>query len=305
VSVDWVWRFWENDTGKRAVWIKAIAAAELVDKQTIREMAAEQLRFSELYQDPPTVHLAIFSWNTPPMAAVKELLKSFYAPLFYKDEGFQNPEGETFHKDHFISGFAPPVRICPYTDNYIQDTKLDHFLPKDRFPMLSCHPDNLIPCSTDANSGSHKGTQIPLDYDEDDQAGAWFHPHWRSAVGTYQLTFPAGAAEQLSVVFEAIEPYNQLRLDNMARMFGLSEFWGGFLKSEVQGVAGIVDALLKYDHKPPSEENVRNYLLQQAQQARSRIGNDGLAIAKYFFYKHIADTSVLLDQVLRTCLKGS
>jgi len=305
VPTEWIRRFWENDKGNRARWILLIAAATPAEKHVLRVLVAEQLRFAELYHNPPTVRLTKQVWEQPVMEAVNKLLKSFYVPLFYKSEGFHNSDGQSFHKDHFISGFNPPVRVCPYTDNFIQDTKLDHFLPKDQFPMLSCHPDNLIPCSTDSNSGSHKGTQVPLDHDESNQAGAWFHPRLRSAANTYRLIFPVGPAPQPPVGFVAIAAHDQPRLDNMARMFGLSEFWGSFLDDEVQSVAGDVQGWLQYDCKPPSEVNVRDYVLRRARQERSRIGRDGLAIVKSFFYEHIAQTPLLLAQVVRTCSRGT
>jgi hypothetical protein len=306
VPAEWIGRFWENEKGNRAKWLNAIAAATPADKQTICALVAEQLRFSELYHSPPTVRLTEHDWKPPVFDAVNKLLKSFYDPLFYKKQGFHNLAGESFHKDHFISAFNPRVWICPYTDNVIQDTKLDHFLPKDRFPMLSCHPDNLIPCSTDANSGSHKGTESPLDPEEADQAGAWFHPRWRPcAKEKYRLTFSDGPAPQPRVQFVAIAAQDQPRLDNMARMFGLSEFWGSFLDDEVQSVAGDVQGWLEVDGLPPTEENVRARVLHRARQERKRIGRDGLAIVKSYFYEHIAHTPLLLAQIVRTCLQAA
>ena len=307
---DWVERFWSipKDTtlaakpGKRSTWIATIAAASLADKLTVRGLMAEQLRFEELYRTPPTIRLTKHNWNPPVFSAVNELLKSFYAPLFYKEEGFHNPDGTRFHKEHFIN---PRPRICPYTDNAIQDTKLDHFLPKDQFPMLSCHPDNLIPCSTDANSGGQKGTQIPLDTEDADQAGAWFHPRWRSAQRTYFLQFPAGPDPQPRVQFIANATADQPRLDNMERMFSLSDFWGRCLDDEVQSVAGDVQGWLHEDGKELTETSVRDCVLKRARQERRRIGRDGLAIVKSWFYEHIADTPVLLAQVVRTCENGT
>lgn len=300
VPVDWIKRYWEN--GNRGNWLSTIAAASLDKKQTIREMVDEQLRFAELYRTPPTVQLTKYNWKPAVFDAVNKLLKSFYDPLFYKDEGFHSSSGVLFHKDQFISGFNPPVRICPYTDNIIQDLKLDHFIPKDQYPMLSCHPDNLIPCSTDANSGSHKGTKVPLDSDETDQAGNWFHPRWRSAVGTYRLTFPSGPAPQQRVNFVATAANDQTRLDNMAKMFGLSDFWGGFLDGDgIKGAASDVQGLLKEDDKPATEANVRDCIMRLARQEHGRIGRQGLAIVKSFFYEHIVNTPVLFAQVVRTC----
>jgi hypothetical protein len=311
VRRDWVQRFWElpQDTslptkpGKRSAWIKTIAAATLADKTTIRHLMEEQLRFSELYATPATVRLTDHDWTPPVFAATKRLLVSFYAPLFYKDEGFPNADGTHFHKEHFIS---PRPRICPYTDNVIQDPKLDHFLPKDQFPILACHPDNLIPCSTDANSGSHKGTKVPLVLNDSDQAAGWFHPRWRSARGTYNLTFNSEpSASQPRVQFVGVNDNDQTRLDNLEGMFGLSEFWGRSLDDEVQSVAGDVQGWLSDDGTPPSEVNVRDYVLRRSRQERKRIGTDALAIVKSYFYEHIAQTPVLLAQVVRTCKSGT
>lgn len=303
VPADWIGRFWENDTGHRARCIAAIAAGSVANKQTIRALMAEQLRFAELYHAPATVRLTDHDWAPPVFAAAKELLVSFYDPLFYQDEGFPNADGTRFHKEHFID---PRPKICPYTDNFIQDTKLDHFLPKNQFPMLSCHPDNLIPCSTDANSGSHKGTKVPLQLNDHDQAAAWFHPRWRSAHATFQLTFnsPSGAP-QPEVQFIALNAGDQPRLNNLEEMFGLSEFWGRFLDDEVQSVASDVQGWLSENGVRATEESVKDYVLKHARQTRKKIGRDGLAIVKSFFYEHIAQTPVLLSQVVRTCAQGT
>lgn len=303
VPAEWVRRFWENDKGIRATSIAKVAAASLAAKKTLQALIAEQLRFAELYATPATIRLTDHDWALPVFAAAKQLLVSFYAPLFYKDEGFPSADGTRFHKEHFIS---PRPKICPYTDNVIQDPKLDHFLPKDQFPMLSCHPDNLIPCSTDANSGGHKGTRVPLGLRDAAQAEAWFHPRWRSANGTYQLTFhSAPGAPQPRVQFVAVAAADQARLDNLEDMFGLSEFWGRDLDDEVQLVAGEVDGMLRHDQVPPNETNVRDRLRLRANQERGRIGHRALAIVKSHFYEHVAQTPVLLTQVVRTCQNGT
>lgn len=301
IPMDWIGRFWQNDTGNRAKWIKEVAAASTAEKQALVQVLREQLRFTDLYNDPPTVRLTKFDWSPPVFDAANKLLKSFYAPLFYKGEGFPIPCWILFHKEYFITGHLPKVKICPYTDNYIQDTKLDHFIPKDQFPMLSCHPDNLIPCSTDSNSGGHKGTKIPLDPEEENQAQNWFHPRWRNAVGNYLLTFASGVAPQPRVIFQAKIAEDQLKLNNMEKMFGLSEFWGQYLDDEVLSVASDVQGRMKEDNLALNERTVREEVLRLAKQEERRIGRDALAIVKSFWYRHIADTPNLLKQVIRTC----
>jgi hypothetical protein len=308
----WVNRFWKNDKGQRANWIAIIAKASKAEKQMILRMMHEQLRFLELYTNPPTIRLTYHTWNSKVMEAVNKLLVAFYAPLFYKDEGFPYrdegfpvPSSKTlFHKDHFIAGFNRSPKICPYTDNKPQDIKLDHFLPKDHFPMLSCHPDNLIPCSTDPNSVSHKGTKIPLDLASNDQANEWFHPLKRCAEGKYTLVFN-GSSKNLSFHFHAHDLSDQPRLENMNRMFGLTEFWSRDLDDELQSIASRVADILRNYNPNPSVADIINEVKKEARRTKNRIGRDTLAIVKSHFYDHIANTQTLLDQVVRTCKKGT
>jgi hypothetical protein len=313
-DVDWLREFWENDKGARSKWCGIIAAAPKTVKRTILAIRDEQLRFAELYLNPPTARLQSHDWKVTKaargaaktrlevMEALQNLLEAFYAPIFYERSGFPNGDGTFFHKGHFIG--SPPT-VCPYTDTTFQDPKLDHFLPKHKFPILSCHPDNLIPCSTDSNSGGHKGTKTPLDISASDQAGNWFHPRWRSARNTYRLEFPSGPSPQPTIRFVALQTQNQPRLDNLERMFGLSDFWGKFLDDELQNVAGDVDGLLSVDGTAPTEANVKAKLILLANLKRKKIGKDDLAIVKSAFYDHIAQDQTLLSQVLRTCSQGT
>lgn len=292
----WIDRFWKN--GKRGTWVSTIAASSSAEKSLLQKMLNEQLQFADLYQNPPSIRLTKYQWDSVVMKAVKALLTSFYDPLFYKEEGYPNATASLFNKDLFIDGFKPPVYVCPYTDSRFQDTKLDHFLPKDQFPMLSCHPDNLIPCSTDPNSGSHKGTEIPLDTDKLDQAGAWFHPRFRPAAETFRLEFPPVTAPQPSVTFVALTAVDQPRVDNMERMFGLAAFWGKYLHVEIQGLASIVQHWLMEEGVQPSEANIKIQILKLASQERDQIGRGDLAIVKSFFYEHIARNPILLAQIV-------
>lgn len=302
LDTDWVRKFWENDTGKRQHWLQTVAAASKADKQQLLSLHDEQQRFPELYANPATVRLTRQSWAAEPFASAKALLNAFYAPLFYKDEGFPNTDGSRFHKDHFIG--HPPPKVCPYTDNTIQDTKLDHFLPKDDFPMLSLHADNLIPCSTDPNSLSHKGRLIPLDPAAPDQAANWFHPRQRPAADTYRLDFPDQRSPNPTVRFIALVPENQPRLDNLDRLFDVTEFWGRMLDDELQLIASQIEQDLAEDGTTPTEAIVIQRLHRESRKMHARISRDGLAIVKSAYYAHIANTPSLLAQVMRTCSQG-
>lgn len=312
IPPEWVESFW-NWAKKvnnvkiplRPPWINRIATASREKKQIVRKMVAEQLRFNELYINESTLRLKSYNWEDEVLIAVQKLLESFYTPQFYKGKGFRCSAGGEFNKDDFIAGFNPPVRICPYTDDLINDTELDHFLPKSEFPMLSCHPDNLIPCSPDANKGSHKGKKPTIDIGADKQAENYFHPRLRPATGKYHLTFLDSASMQPVVRFVAIDPVDQPRLDNMNDMFKLSEFWGRDLETEVQLLASDISSNLQNSAIPATEANVSQEIDKLASQAYRRIGHDALSIVKHYFYRHIARTPILLNQIVRTCGFGT
>ncbi len=305
----WLDQFWDNDkdrqtkVGARAKWCNDIAVATLVEKQTIKGALAEQIRFKELYDEPPNVRLAFHEWKGSVMSAVNNLLESFYTRLFYKSIGigFPNADGSKFFNSDYI-GAGPTV--CPYTDGTVQDTTLDHFLPKDQFPMLSCHPDNLIPCSTDPNKGSHKGTICPLDKDEHDQAANWFHPRFRSAIGTYSVVFDSTNLAAPSAGLAALKPVDARRVERLESMFGIRDLWSKALAPEVQFVAGEIHGELTEDGIHPDEAVVRAKLTRCASRKRKRIGQDALAIRTSAFYDHILSDAHLFAMVMDTCMNS-
>lgn len=308
-DVRWLDQFWDNQkddvtkVGARAKWCNDIAAATTAEKQKIQELLTEQLRFKELYDHPPTLRLTFHNWKGTVMSAVNNLLESFYTKLFYKSIGigFPSADGSRFFNRDYI-GEGPAV--CPYTDGSVHDTTLDHFLPKDQFPMLSCHPDNLIPCSTDANKGSHKGAICPLDEDEQDQAANWFHPRLRSAIGSYTVTFDWDDPSKPQARIEALAADDHVRVQRLESMFGLRELWSKALMPEVHFVAGEIRDVLQEDSILPSVPIVRAKLKQWAKRKRNRIGHDPLAIRTTALYEHILHDAKLFANVMDTCRKG-
>ncbi|WP_221063576.1 hypothetical protein [Methylomagnum ishizawai] len=67
---DWVRRFWENDNGNRALWINRIASASIKDKQAILAIGTEQLRFRELWQNPPSIRMRKLNWKAEPFQSL-------------------------------------------------------------------------------------------------------------------------------------------------------------------------------------------------------------------------------------------
>lgn len=59
--------------------------------------------------------------------------------------------------DHIM--MRAPLRICPFC-GFGQVTTLDHYLPKAKFPLLSIHPNNLVPSCADCNKGKSAAIAI-------------------------------------------------------------------------------------------------------------------------------------------------
>lgn len=309
----WLDQFWNNDKGNRAKWCNEIAASTRAQKQAIQSRLAEQLRFKELYDDPPTARLTFHSWRAVPFSSTKGLLNAFYTPLFYKTDddkgGYPTHAGTRLTTKDFIGD--PPPRICPYTDNYPQDTKLDHFLPKDEFPMLSMHPENLIPCSTDPNSVGRKGKRVPLDPDEPDQAARWFHPRLRAAGNpkqgdaTYQVQFDDVLTPHPQISLVANTSHDHARLHNLDAMFGTTSLWQRMLVGEFERIQGSIVDELRRDGEPPDDNRIISKLQREARHTFRDIGIHALAISRNAFYEHIAADSNLVQRVRELFYRGT
>lgn len=307
LPAEWVTRFWKNDKNRRSEWMQTIAASSKTDKKGILKMWKQQMEFAKLYDAGTRFRLDPCDRSNKIFAALGDLLTDFYAPLFYADEGIPVlANAEKLNKDHFISGFTPRIKVCPYTDYEIPSraAKLDHFLPKEKFPALSCHPDNLFPCSTDANNGGRKGSTPPLDLPAASQAEAWFHPRLRSAREAFRLEVSQNANREPTLRFVAHKAEDQPRLENLDGMFHLTETWAEHLDDAVGELGNTVSGMLKFANKPAGFQNVRDAVVELAKQRTKerKIGSRALAISESYFYQHVANSRPLLDEVLRACM---
>jgi hypothetical protein len=307
---EWVERFWTNHKARRSHWLMLIAAASTADKNSILVMWEHQMEFPKLYDKGTQFRIVPCDHSKPVLAAMRNLLTDFYDPLLYSKEGIPvMDQGVKLDKDQFISGFNPKVKVCPYTDYPIPSraTKLDHFLPKEKFPALSCHPDNLFPCSTDANNGGRKGTTVPLELNAQDQAEAWFHPRLRSAHEAFILEVSHDEKRQPTLRFVAREAENQPRLENLDGVFHLTETWAEYLDDELGLIGNAVTLLLRFSQKPATFDNVRDAVVELAKQktAERKGGNRALAISESFYYQHVANSRYLLNEVVRACQNGN
>ncbi len=303
---EWLTTFWNNEKGRRALWLGTVAAASESKKASMLDLWQQHSQFDKLYSDGGAFRIEPCDRKCRVMDAFGNLLTDFYAPLLYSHAGFPVMAGDNkMNKDKFIHGFAPRVKVCPYTDYPIPSraTKLDHFLPKEKFPALSCHPDNLFPCSTDANNGGRKGTTVPLELDDTDQAEAWFHPRLRSAKDTFTLEVGHTASREPKLSFVARNAPDQPRLQKLDDMFHLTETWAGHLDDAIGELGNTVSGMLKFANKDADFQNVRDAIVILANQRNEerKTGRRALAIAEAFFYLHVANSRYLLNEILDQC----
>jgi hypothetical protein len=304
---EWVARFWNNDKKRRSEWMQTIAASSKADKKVILKMWKQQMEFAKLYEAGTRFRLDPCDRSNKVLAALGDLLTDFYAPMFYAGEGIPVlANAVKLNKDHFIGGFSPKIKVCPYTDYEIPSraAKLDHFLPKEKFPALSCHPDNLFPCSTDANNGGRKGSTPPLDLTAASQAEAWFHPRLRSAREAFTLEVSHNANREPTLRFVAHNAEDQPRLQNLDGMFHLTETWAQHLDDAIGELGNTVSGMLNFAEKPADFDNVRAAVVELANQRikERKSGTRALAISESYFYQHVANSRTLLNEVLRACM---
>jgi hypothetical protein len=300
IDPGWIQGFWENEKAVRARWLNIVAEAGVADKQSILQLSTEQLRFRELWASAPTITMRRGVWGREPFGSLNALLKSFYAPLFYSVHGYVFGDGR-FDKEVFLGGFpANGKKVCAYCDNHLQKIELDHFLPKDHFPFISCHPDNLIPSCHDSNN--NKGTAVPLDWnDHVDQASGWFHPRWRSSTGRLKVDVTEVSERRLAVTLGALDPSDGSRVTNLDVTFRISRFWSEKIEDELQLIGSQVSDLLREEHIEPTEEAVRAKLQSLAHLKKGEIGRRGLAMCHHALYSFAANTPAVVSDIARSC----
>ncbi len=302
IEQDWARRFWENDKGARRKAIRTVARAAVGEKNELLSLMREEHDFAQLYVTPATRRLTNVDWKaTAAKKAMHALMVSFYAPCLYAQFRYRLPcgaEHSDFDKDQFIAAF-PDLNICPYCDTLLQTDELDHFLPKDSFPFLTCHPDNLVPSCHDSNRVGHKGSAVPLDWDEADQSAAYFHPKWRPGLNATKLTFVESADRQLHVELHGKTDADELRVTNMNRLFKLEPFWSRHVDSAYRGLAEDVEAHLRRDNKVPDADTVRSCLL--IHQDLLKIGRNALAVSKRALYDHVSACEFMVEEIVAQC----
>lgn len=102
-----------------------------------------------------------------PPFLVKIFKDYFYDKFFGINWIWLDLVGKEYTRGIFKTNFKNENKlyVCPYCDTDTisneRNAWIEHFLPKSKFPFLSCNPSNLLPSCTSCNvSGSGKGEDV-------------------------------------------------------------------------------------------------------------------------------------------------
>lgn len=109
---------------------------------------------------------------------------------------------------------APTSDVCPYCDGDIGEPDLDHYLPKQQFPLLACSPWNLVPvCKSCNNAIVGKGESPPISDGQPRCMDEWLHPFLRPASPSASIRLSGSPSNSIPRLHSP-DPLEQRRLDN-------------------------------------------------------------------------------------------
>jgi len=243
IPIGWLTKIcgWSYEGQPLLDYMRAIAGASLEIKGQIVHYSEICLQFENNFQnDQPNCPIQSIDdfGNSESIQAVKRLLLSLYSRILYDKTGFPiqtNGEiGGRFNYGLFREAFEDSnqhISVCPLCDGGMDGGQVDHWLPKNKFPILSCHPVNLLPICGACNSRTNKGVNTPADKDSPRPFEEWFHPYLRSANGNFSIQFNKGHP-----ILENINALTQTRIDNFDGLINLSKRWAKEYKLIMKGL---------------------------------------------------------------------
>lgn len=239
--------------------------AKQTERQEWLALTQGHRRFVELYAQTPNHRLDGQEWKSDNLELLKQVLVRFYD----RDIPIPQPTADDAYAHTWLkfpdirADFARKVSLCPYTGESlkISGLQLDHFLPKSRFPALSCEPENLVPCVGAGNRTGQKGETPPIDLAAANQAENWFHPRFRPALQKgkadrirLEVRFPSTAIPSVHLVPTGDGTSEQIQ--NLEKLFHLSRDWTFGLSSRIEDWNGDIIGKWREQHRPPTREAV-------------------------------------------------
>jgi hypothetical protein len=164
----------------------------------------------------------------------------------------QGSAGQSFNRSQFVEVFKQENygRVCPFCDGDRNGPQVDHWLPKSKYPALSCHPKNLVPICYRCNA-LEKGEKVPLDTASPQPFDNWFHPYERAAYGHSTVT-----VDGTHVSLTDVDPVQQSRLNNFDQLVKLTQRWWEEYKSQKRNYLNQLRERMRRGRSKPTAEDI-------------------------------------------------
>ncbi|WP_295433267.1 hypothetical protein [uncultured Thiodictyon sp.] len=280
IESDWVSRYcgWyrTKGTNKHSMLerMKALAALPTVDRHQCLVHLKDNLEFCLAFDPaahPPATRPRDKALSKKASDVYRELLEAFY--LIALNNGFpvkaDGSAGKDFkHADVVTTAQAanPKLKVCPLCDGGKDGSELDHWLPKENFPELCCHPYNLVEICAACNGTENKGSKPVLNAEALEPFADWFHPYLRSAHDTFAVTIAKGM-----VSLDALDPVNRRRVENLDCLVNLGSRWTNEYRTQFQRVQEKIRCRIGR-RQQVSAGTLETLLIDWREDARAQIG---------------------------------
>lgn len=256
----WLEKFAQRSHNKERLLVsmRIIATAPTAQKQAILRYFRTSQLFAEAFDSTvttPTLLSSLDSLGGSPIAsALRRLLEAFYEVAL--QDGLpidaDGHPGQSFNRHQFVETCQQENygRVCPFCDGDMNGPQVDHWLPKSKYPALSCHPKNLVPVCHRCNSRECKGEKVPLDRESTQPFHNWFHPYERAAHGNFTVTVNSSR-----VALTNVDTIQQTRLDNFDRLVKLTQrWWGEYKRQADRYLKQLADKVRRKRINPTTDE---------------------------------------------------
>ncbi len=189
------------------------------------------------------------------VSCLSTLLEAFYQIALQEGLpiGTRGNTGRSFNRSQFVEIFKEENygRVCPLCDGDMNGPEVDHWLPKSKYPALSCHPKNLMPVCHRCNSPECKGEKSPLTLANHRPFEDWFHPYERPAHTNLSVKV---TGSQISLV--NADPRQQSRLNNLDSLLKLTPRWSEEYKLQAANYLRQFAGKVRRERTKPTPDEV-------------------------------------------------
>jgi hypothetical protein len=244
IEADWLWVFLQKAAGGQLLLTHAqtIAAMSITEKAALRSWAQIVNAVADQFLPNPQIWPANrpipdASWN-----ALKILMEAFYEKGFrsglpYGVDGTPVVTGGVTYAQ-FVQAFRdthrqnqnPDAReVCVLCGGPLGQPRVDHWIARSAFPLLSVCADNLLPVCDECNSPNNKGTKPVFANGTGVAFEDWFHPYLRHANGAFQIAYDL-KPQEIKIV--PLRDEHTQRVTNLDRLLNLTKRWTIQFKAE-------------------------------------------------------------------------